>query len=152
MKKVIVVFAERKYEIGQLPIRANREWRARFDEPVNKLLAAFQDVGKVANNEYADGKEMVKQIGAMLLSRAGEVAGLLLESMDLVLDGLFAYSPALQADRDWIETHATDDEAVNAFIEVLKLAFPFGGFMELLGQLGRKEESTSPSSPAPNGG
>lgn len=151
MAETTVTLGGKQYQIKQLPIRANREWRARFDAPVNKLLAAFQDVGKVANTDYQDGKDMIRQIGALLLSRASEVAGVLLESMDLVLDGLFAYSPALEADRERIETTATDDEAMTAFVEVLKIAYPFGRLLNLAGQLGRTAPETSPSLPAQNG-
>jgi hypothetical protein len=151
MSEVTITLGQKTYQIKQLPIRANREWRKRFDEPVNKLLAAFQDIGKVSSTEFKDGKELVQRIGVLLLSRASEVAGVLLDSMDIVLDGLFAYAPALDADRDHIETTATDDEAMRAFVEVLKLAYPFGRLMNLAGQLGQTGKETSLNSPAPNG-
>lgn len=151
MNEVTVTLGGKSYLVKQLAIRANREWRKRFDEPVDKLLSAFQEVGKVSQREFADGKEMAKTIGTLLVARAGEIVGVLLDSMDLVLDGLFAYAPALEADREYIETTATDDEAMKAFVEVLKLAYPFGVLLNLAGQIGRSADATSPNSPAPSG-
>jgi|GEM_PF-2402051 len=151
MNEVTVTLGNKDYTIKQLPIRANREWRARFNEPVNKLLSAFQDVGKVSNTEFEGGRDLMQKIGGLLLARASDVAGVLLESMELVLDGLFSYSPELQADRERIETTATDDEAMKAFVEVLKIAYPFGRLMNLAGQIGQTDKETSPSSPEPSG-
>jgi hypothetical protein len=151
MNEITVTLGGKSYIIKQLPIRANREWRAKFNEPVNKLLSAFQEVGKLSSAEFKSGKELMQRIGGLLLARASDVAGVLIESMDLVLDGLFAYSPELQADRDRIENTATDDEAMKAFVEVLKVAYPFGRLMQMAGQIGRTEEAISESSPAPSG-
>jgi hypothetical protein len=39
---------------------------------------------------------------------------------------LYEYSPALCADKERIEAESYDSEIVQAFMEVLKLAFPFG--------------------------
>lgn len=152
MNEVTVTLGGKSYAVKQLPIRANREWRKRFDEPIDKMLSAFQEVGKASQIEFEDGKEMAKKIGALLVARAGEIAGVLLASMDMVLDGLFAYAPELEADRERIETTATDDEAMAAFVEVLKIAYPFGRLLNLAGQIGRSAGETSPNSPAPNGG
>lgn len=151
MKEVTVTLGNKDYTLKQLPIRANREWRARFNGPVNTLLSAFTEVGKVSTVEFKDGKELMQKIGGILLARASDVAGILLESMDFVLDGLFAYSDELRKDQAYIEENATDDEAMKAFVEVLKLAYPFGRLMNLAGQIGQTDKETSPSSPEPSG-
>jgi hypothetical protein len=151
MNETTVTLGTKNYTIKQLSIRANRKWRNRFNEPVDKLLSAFQEVGQVSTTEFEDGKELVQKIGGLLLARATEVAGVLLQSMDLVLDGLFAYSPELEADRDTIEENATDDEAMKAFVEVLKLAYPFGRLLNLAGQIGQTDKETSQNSAEPSG-
>lgn len=151
MNEVTVTLGGKSYAVKQLPIRANRAWRKRFDEPINKIMASIHLIGQLSKEEFKDGKEMLQKIGGILLARTGEIAEILLSSMDMVLDGLFAYAPELEADRERIETTATDDEAMAAFVEVLKIAYPFGRLLNLAGQLGRTGQETSPNSARPNG-
>ena len=74
--------------------------------------------------------------------------GTLIGSMDLLLDLLFAYSPELAEDRERIEEEAYDEEALAAFTEVLKLAYPFGELLAMVN--GRTASKTSPNSHSPS--
>jgi hypothetical protein len=70
-------------------------------------------------------------------------------SIDEIIDMVFDYSPELAADREWIEENATSSEAVSAFVEVLKLSYPF---LEILALLrGPKGQPTSSNLPTQNG-
>jgi len=69
--------------------------------------------------------------GEIELSNGNDLAELvqvlrhtLIGSIDMLQDLLFAYSPVLAADRERIEAEAFDEEALAAFVEVLKLAYP----------------------------
>ena len=70
--------------------------------------------------------------GGALSNLIQVVSDTLLGSIDLLQDLLFAYSPALRADRERIEATAYDEEAMTALIEVLKLAYPFGAVLSLV--------------------
>jgi len=70
-------------------------------------------------------------------------------SIDEIKDMLFDFSPELQADREWIDQNAYDSEIVVAFVEVLKLCFPFLAVLDLV--TGPSGRSTSTSLPSPNG-
>ena len=60
------------------------------------------------------------------------VTARIFEAVDLMREKLFEYSPELAADRERIETEGYDSEIMAAFIEVLKLAFPFGQVIGLV--------------------
>jgi hypothetical protein len=52
--------------------------------------------------------------------------------MDTIQEMLFAYAPNLMVHREAIEENAYDDEMMRAFLEVLKLAYPFGQIVTLV--------------------
>ena len=69
-----------------------------------------------------------------LLARANNlVADVLDEALDLVV----SYSPSLTADRDYILSEVYDSQIVDALVEVLTLAYPFGGLITQLGKMGK---------------
>ena len=49
--------------------------------------------------------------------------------MDILLDLLCEFVPAIAADRARIEAEAFDDEVVKAFVAVLGLVYPFGDML-----------------------
>lgn len=108
------------YEIQPLPIKESREWREKFQKPFREIIAAFRVAGNV---EVTDGAEVASLLTAF--------SGILLGSTDKLIDMLFEYSSPLSADRDHIEANATNAEAISAFVEVLKLAYPFSAMFSL---------------------
>lgn len=108
-----VTLAGQSYEVPQLNMRANKEWRDGLTEPVNKIIALMQNYKDIEIGSVADVAGIV-----------GLFNDILLGSMDLLLDALFGYAPALAADRERIENEAYDDEAIGALGVVLSLAFP----------------------------
>lgn len=127
MKTVTVTLGERSYEIRPLPIRKAREIREKFTAPFEQAIAALDQVPQTDIND-------VQSLGKIALS----LKDVLLGSVDLVLEILFAYSPELAADRERIEAEAYDDEAIAAFVEVVKMLYPFGGLANALSGLGKR--------------
>lgn len=119
-KTVAVTLAEREYTIQQLPIKASRVWRGQLAGPFTELVNVLEGAERIELNNAHD-------IAAVVRSLSGTLIG----SIDLVLELLFAYSPELKKDREYIEQHAYDDEAMAAFTEVLRLAYPFGILLAL---------------------
>jgi len=140
MKNVNVMLGGRQYEVEALSIKLSREWRKQFKKPFEDIVGALQGLGQI---DLTD----MQTVGQVLVV----LKDVLLGSTDTVIAMLFAYSPALAADRELIEGSATDDEAFTAFIQVLRLAYPFGGILGLL-QSGPVKMQTSKSSASPNGG
>lgn len=132
MRQATIQLAGREYTVTQLPIRANREWRKRFDEPLDLILGALKDLQPLVGQEWETTDSMVKAIGERVIGRLGGLGEVMLGMSDTILESLFAYSPEMANDREWIEEKAFDDEAMKAFLEVVKLAFPFGGLLKAL--------------------
>ena len=89
------------------------------------------------------------ETGADVVGLVVVVKDVLLGGVDMIMDMLFAYSPVLASDRERIENEAYDDEAITAFAEVLKLAYP----LELLltAWNGPSATPTLQNSPSTNG-
>lgn len=84
-------------------------------ESVTEALRAANGAGGVELTNLGSIADLMDKIG-----------GLLAGSIDTVADMLFDFSPALAEDRERIEAEGYDDEIIAAFVEVLKLLYPFG--------------------------
>lgn len=134
-----VVLGGKEYSIQQLPMRANREFRDRLAAPVEELMNLLEGNVDLEIGSVSD-----------LVSIIGVAKNLLLGSMDILLEALFAYSPELRADRERIEAEAYDDEAMEALAAVMALAYPL---MRALAALrGSSVMPTSTNLPSTNGG
>ncbi len=121
MKTVTVRLGGQNYTIQPLPMRRSQQWRQALELPFGALVAVL---------ENADSIELTNLSGMAGVVQA--FAGMLVGSVDILLDLLFAYSAELAADRERIENEAYDEEALAALIEVLKLAYPFGTVLGLV--------------------
>lgn len=134
MQTIKIMLGGAEYEIAQLPIRQAREWRQKFSEPLEQVIGAVQG-GAEAIQRAFDGNSSVNAgdlVGALGQTLLGSVGRALLGSMDLVLDMVYSYAPNLLAHKDAIEESAYDDEIMLAFVEVLKLAYPFGQILAIV--------------------
>lgn len=141
MKTVNVEIAGREYTIKELPSRKNADWRKLLEAETTKLTSLVADAPSVQLNAAGVGE---------LLRRGSD---LLLGSVDNLTDLLFAYSPELEKDQDYISENAYDSELIGAFKEVVGLAYPFGinSTLSQLVQIGLENSQTSPKSPSANG-
>lgn len=134
MKTVTVTLGGQPYSIKSLPIKQSAQWRKALGVPFGAITGVLEhnSLDDVFQAEQSgDGQvKYALNLGGIVgaVTSAGNV---LLGSIDTLLELLFAYSPELQADRERIEAEAYDDEALHAFLEVLKLAYPFGELASL---------------------
>lgn len=155
---------EREYVITERKRQAQADWRKRFEdafEAVSDLVvmmlkqidkdipglkaeptetapdaAADESNVSITTAEEREQAQMAEAKGFLisLLARANNlVSGVLDEALELVV----SYSPSLTADRDYILTEVYDSQIVDALVEVLQLAYPFGSLINQLGKMGR---------------
>lgn len=116
---VTIKFGGESFEIEALPIRPAREWRKRFESTFDD---AFSMIGGMNDLKL----ETAADLGGVLL----RAKSLLLGAVDRVVDLVFLYSPKLNDRRVQFEEVATDEEAVEALIAIIGLAYPFGALVE----------------------
>lgn len=138
-RTVTVALGGREFEVAALPMGPSKRWRQKFGQPLEIILGVLQNADRINLQNVQDLTALVQQMG-----------GLLLGSMDILTDALFAYSAALRQEREWIEEHADDPEALAALWEVLKLAYPFGNMVDMLNR-GRATIGMSSNSAGRNG-
>jgi len=151
MQSITINLAGRQYDIEKKPIRANREWRKNFDEPIGKILGAAKAIKKLTGEEWDNPQQMMGAVAIALASHVDELTEVLLGSVDTITEAVFAYSPTLASEREFIEANGYDDEMVRAFLEVAQLAFPFSSVIKTVMNLGSMEGTTSQSLPEQNG-
>lgn len=122
------------YTIVPLPIKQSHAWRDRLAVPFNQLTLALEGAADI---------EIKLSSADDIVALVRSLAGTLIGSIDTVLDLLFAYSPVLAEDRERIENEAYDTEAIDAFIEVVKLAYPLGRLVS--GIRGPQAPATTPN-------
>lgn len=139
MKQVTI--GGREYTINPQPVRASREWRKRVKTELLSVMDQLQSVGtlqfdKLEFNSMGDVINLARTI-------AETVAGV----PDTMIDLVFAYCPELNAERETIEGIATDSEFIAAFVEVLKIAFPFSSILTAIEIVPGQPKATSQNSP-----
>lgn len=135
MAKIITVkLGGKEYNVRQLPIAPSREWRQAFKGPFDAIMGAFSGLPAMQLND-------VGAWGPVLTSLTETVLG----STDTLLEMLYSYSPELKAAQSTIEAEATDDEALRALWEVIKLAYPLGELVSQVKSLGERASETKPS-------
>jgi len=135
MRSVTVTLAEREYTICELRSRQNEAWRA-------ALKTRFESVAALIENTPAT-ELTTAGVGGLIRNISNVVLGSIADVREL----LFEYAPELAQDREYIEEEAYDSDLMNAFTEVLTLAFPFGSAFRRLGALiesGPQSKATSP--------
>jgi len=120
-KTITVTLGGQSYSIEALPIAQSKAWRAQLAGPFGQLAATLAHAGEIDLTSGGDLADLIRVVSDTLIG-----------SIDLLQELLFAYAPTLRADRGRIEAESYDDEAMNALIEVLKLAYPFGAVLTLV--------------------
>lgn len=154
---------EREYVITERKRQAQAEWRKRFEdafETVSDLIVMMlkqldQDIPGIkedvtdaaATDEEETGvtittaqereQAQVAEAKGFLINLLARANNLVADVLDQALDLVVSYSPSLMADRDYILTEVYDSQIVDALVEVLQLAYPFGSLVSQLGKMGR---------------
>lgn len=132
MKTVTITLGGKQYEIFEAPLRKNAAWRASFTQLLKDVGGLIESASNVELNNVGDLIKVVHQIQDVLLAAPDRLTAM-----------LFDYSPVLAADRARIEAEVYESELISAFLEVLKLAYPFGDLLTLASGLAPKpSEST----------
>lgn len=156
-KTATVTLGGREYVIREKPMGASILWRKRLRESnVYRIVDSLEDslavIFAAADNVVGSGKEdrdwaqMIRAVQIVPVLANG-----LLSASDDVWDLLFAYSPEIKADEEWIKENSYDEEGMTAFIELLKIAFPFLALWDLLAP-GSRARRTHTNSVSQNGG
>lgn len=138
MRTISITFGDRNYTVPQAPIGRAKAWRKQLKKPLNEILALIS--GDLLNTELNSAADVV--------GLAEKMIPVLMDAPETVLELLLGYAPTLKADKAYIEEHGYDEQVVDAFLQVLKVAFPLARLTELLGPMNL---ATSPSSPEPSG-
>ena len=127
-KSVTVTLDGKEYTITEKRSRENAAWRAKLEDP-------FQDLARLL--EGAPDTDLTDGAGIAGLVRS--FSGLLLGSIEIVTGLLADYAPDLPLE------DAYDSEILEAFTEVLGLAYPFGVLLTKLRALGSQIGQTQRS-------
>ena len=133
-----LTFGGKAFSIPVAPVKRARAWRQGLKEPLALVLGAVQAATTVRLETAADLSALAEQLLPVLL-----------DATDILFELVLDYAPALKAEREYLESHAIDEEVVDAFVAILKRAFPLD---RLRGLLGPVIPETLTSSPAPSGG
>lgn len=147
---------EREYTIQERKRQAQAEWRKRFEdafENVSDLIVIMlrqidRDIPGLKSGQGDEGSEQaepspeeeqtqVDEAKSFLIKLLSQANSLVSGVLDQALDLLVSYSPSLERDRDYIVDECYDSQIVDALVEVLKLAYPFGSLVAQLGKMGR---------------
>lgn len=113
-ESVTVLLGDKEFKVEALSIKDSKGWRHKFSERLQPLLDVLPTLPDV---DITKPEELVKLTPV--------VQGLLTDYLDEAIEVLFEYSPLLREEREWIEDHATEKQAVAALLGVLKMANPF---------------------------
>ena len=141
-----IVFSTKKFTIVPLPIRKSREWREKFIAEIDKITGLVDDVQGVSAGDLADGFSL-----DTLMPFIDKIKTFLLTSTDILLELIYDFAPNIKKEKTWIEDHATDPEVFSVFLEVLKMAYPFGSVLGNLRTLGQSPQQTTMNSLEQNG-
>lgn len=134
---IVMELGDRTYEVPVAPLTQAKAWRAKLREPLDRIMKTVEQASTVE----------IRTVGDLL--RMGEqIIPALLDAPDLLLDLLRAYAPVLRAEQAYLDENAVDEQVVDAFVSVLKVAFPLG---RLAGLIGPATPATSTNSPARRG-
>ena len=142
MKIIQIKIAGREYDVCPLPIKANREWRLQFQEPLQDAANLVAELGDFAGDEFDKPADLLNKVLSGVSGNLSSVVKHLLGSADMITEAVFQYSPVICKDREYIEEHGYDEELVAAFMQLLSLAFPFGRAIRGLMELGKEESKT----------
>ena len=125
-KTVTVTLDGNEYTITEKRSRDNAAWRGKLEVP-------FQDLAGLL--ESAPGADLTD--GQSLAALVRSVSGMLLGSIEIVTGLLADYAPDLPLE------DAYDSEILEAFTEVLGLAYPFGSLLAKVRTIGSKVSQTA---------
>ena len=115
-----VILGGQEYDVIPLNMGASKAWRKKFGKVVEPLIEAMSS-GIDANTDFGELAQLISALRDTILY-----------APDLCAEAMFEYSQVLRADRVRIEADSTDAEAMEVFVEVLKMAYPFSALIKMV--------------------
>lgn len=140
IESTTVKLGEREYTIQQAGFLRSKPWKRRLLDEIKPLFEKLNGAGDIQFNQASD-----------LFKLFPLVEDLFVDGIETVFDLLIAYAPELEADKAYIEAHATDKQILSAFQGVVVLADPFGMVAQLNRRIGRATIGTLSNSQSVNG-
>jgi len=131
IESTVVKLGEREYTIQQAGFLRSKPWKKRLLDEIKPL---FEQVGGLGDLRFETPADLLQLIPI--------AEDLFIDGIDIIFDLVVAYSPELEAEREYIEAHATDKQIFSAFQEVVKLADFFGVVNQLNRKIGLKTIGT----------
>lgn len=152
-KQVKVKLGGKEYMLTEKTMGVTLKWREalrqssvmRLFESLDGALAQLVNAVEGSNS----GGNLNLIAGINIATIAPAIMRGLAGSVDGVIELLFDYSPELAADREWLNDNAYDEEAIAAFVEVLKLNFPIMALWGLV--TGSRVQPIATNLPSRNG-
>ena len=121
MRSATITLSGKQHTINELPSRRAAAWRKQVQEKLGDVAKLVESAPDTDISNSAALATLVRNVGSLVVG-----------STDIVVELLFEYAPALrESDEDFY-----DSELLAAFVEVVKLAYPFGQLANLLARFG----------------
>lgn len=124
MRTITVLLGGVEYTISELPSRQAAKWRDSLQERLGDVATLIEEAPETDISSGTAVANLVRSIGAVVL-----------RSPDTIKELLFEYAPDLQK-MEQDEADYYDSELAAAFVEVVKLAYPFGQLVSLVARFG----------------
>lgn len=131
IESVTVKLGAKEYTIQQAGFLRSKPWKQRLFEEIKPLFERLSGASDIKFDSASDLFQLLPLAEDLFVS-----------GIETIYDLLVAYSPDLEADREYIEAHATDKQILAAFQEVVKLSDPFGVVSQLNRRIGLKATGT----------
>lgn len=136
MRTATIMLDGKEHEIKEMRHRQNKEWRKVLEGHIETLASAVEE-GMEGDISDATKVAQLIRVGIRFVIR----------STDLMCELVVEYLPNLAEQLE----NGYDSEIADAFVEVVKLAYPFSKVFNILKQLSSELPQTPRSSPLQNG-
>ena len=130
--RATVVLGEKEFQIRELPTKPAEAWRKRLGDELQPIMDVLQQIPAMLKGGKVGGLAEMEISEQLLQAILEPVKTLALGSLSVARELVITYSPTLSAEREWLEATACDSEFVEALVECIKLAFPFGSLMPVV--------------------
>jgi hypothetical protein len=155
-KRATVKMGEREYVITEKVMAQSAQWRDKLRK--SSVMLIFESLDNVISQVVSVGSlltsgKKISDIDFEPVIRSLRIVPIFVQglsnSIEEVIALVFDYCPEMAKDRKWIEENAYDEDAIVAFVEILKFCFPIMALWDTV--RGSRVQQTSTKSPSVNG-
>lgn len=132
VESTVIKLGDKEYTIKQAGFLKSKPWKKRLFEEIKPLFERLSGASDIHFDSAADLFQLLPLAEDLFVS-----------GIETIYDLLVAYSADLEADKEYIEAHATDKQILAGFQEVVRLSDPFGVVSQLNRRIGLKATGTS---------